>query len=277
MAAPLPLTRGRRVALATGAPLALLVIAWTALSAVAWLGQGSYPVRLHLPARAGTATVRVDAGDVRVRPGTAGRLGVTGTAHYALVRSRVTWQTAPSGVSVISQCRQLAGPCGFDYTVTAPPGLATQVTSGSGDVTATGLAAAATLHSGSGTVRLWSLSGAVKATSGSGDITGSVLTGPAVNAEAGSGSITLSGVRSRDVTVSAGSGDITVTFASAPADVQVSAGSGDVRLVLPRGRTAYRVRTRADSGATAVTVPQDPASARVIVVTDGSGNITITH
>ena len=274
---PLPLTRGRRAVLAAGVPLVLIIIGWTAMSAVAWLGQGSYPVRLHLPARAGTATVRVDAGDVRVRPGTAGRLGVTGTAHYALFRSRVAWQTAPSGVTVTSQCRQVTGACGFDYIVAAPPGLATQVTIGSGDVTATGLAAAATLHSGSGTVRLWSLSGSVRASSGSGDITGAGLTGATVTAGSGSGTITLSRVSSRTVIASAGSGDVTVTFTTVPAHVQITTGSGDVRVVLPPGRTAYHVHTSTGSGSSTVTVPEDPASPHIITITDGSGSITVTR
>ena len=277
MATPLPLTPGRRAALAAGVPLAALAVAWGALSGVAWLGLGSYPVRLHLPARSGTATVRVSAGRILVRPGTPGRLAVTGTAHYALIRSRVSWQAGPAGVTVTSQCRQITGPCGFDYTVAVPAAITTQVTNGSGDVTATGLTAAATLRSGSGTVQLWSLSGSVSASTGSGDITGSGLAGATVSADSGSGTITLSRVSSRDVTVSAGSGDITVTFSRAPANVQITDGSGNVRLVLPRGRTAYRVQTSTGSGSTAVTVPQNQASARVITVSADSGDITISQ
>ena len=51
-----PLTRGRVVALAIGVPLALIIIGWIALTEVAFAGQGSYPVRLSLPASGGTVS-----------------------------------------------------------------------------------------------------------------------------------------------------------------------------------------------------------------------------
>ncbi len=259
MATALPLTRGRRIALAAGVPLTAIIIGWGALTAAAWVGQGSYPVRFSLPARTGTATIRVDSGQVTVQPGAPGRLGVTGTAHYALVRSQVSWQSSASGVSVTSQCRQLTGPCEFAYTVAVPAGLAADVLNGSGDM------------------YLWSLSGPVTAHSGTGDITAGRLSSPAVTAEDGSGNITLTGLSSQRVTASDGSGDVTVTFTRVPGYVQISAGSGDVRVVLPRGPAPYRVSTGTGSGSTAVTVPQDPASPHIITVTGDSGNITISH
>jgi hypothetical protein len=274
----LPLTPGRRAALAIGVPLVLLVIGWNALTAVAWAGQDTYPVRLNLPDRGATATVQVDSGQLTVRPGRAGRLGITGIARYTLVRSRVSWQTGPSGVAVRSSCRwQVTGPCTFNYTVAVPGGTAARVTDGSGDVTAEGLTGQLTLESGSGDLALWSLSAGVKANTGSGDINGSGLTGPSVLAESGSGDVHLTGVGSPGVTVSDGSGDVNLTFTRVPGHVRITVGSGNVSVVLPKGGTAYQVNATTGSGATTVGVPRNPASAHVITITDQSGDITVTQ
>src|SRR5215510_6562538 len=100
MAQPLPMTRGRIIALAIGAPLALGIFAWNAFSAVAWAGQGSYRVNVNIPAHGRTATLAVDSGDVRLRPGAPGRLTVAGTAHYALFRSSTRWRQTAAGPSV---------------------------------------------------------------------------------------------------------------------------------------------------------------------------------
>jgi len=43
----LPLTPWRRMTLLLGVPAALIAIGWTALTAVAWAGQGSFPVHFR--------------------------------------------------------------------------------------------------------------------------------------------------------------------------------------------------------------------------------------
>lgn len=278
MTGSLPLTPGRLAALVIGLPLILVIIGWSALTAVAWAGQDTYPVHLSLPARGGTATVHVDSGNITVRPGQAGRLGITGIARYSLERSHVGWHTGPSGVAVRSSCRwQWAGPCSFDYTVAVPAGTAARVTDGSGDVTAQGLAGQVHLESGSGNLTLWSLSAGVNADTGSGDISGSGLTGPAVIAASGSGNVQLAGVASPGVTVSDGSGDVRLAFTRVPGHVRISAGSGNVSVVLPKGGTAYQVNATTGSGITTVQVPRSPASAHVITITDQSGDVTVTQ
>jgi hypothetical protein len=254
-----PLTRGRVVALAIGVPLVLAIMGWNALTVVAFAGQGSYPVRLNLPARGGTVSFSVDAGNVTVSQTAGDRLVATGTAHYSLVHSAVIRQVTPSGVSVSSQCRFVAGQCSFDYQVGLPAGVRAVLASGSGDL------------------RLHGLSGYVNAAAGSGDIVGTGLSGTRVALEDGSGDITIRGLASTDVTASAGSGNVTLTFAKVPRRVTVSASSGDVRVVLPRGRTLYQVHTIASSGNTAVRVPRSSVSPYVINVNDGSGNIFVTH
>ena len=64
---PLPMTAWRWVALVIGTPLALLAIGYTALTAVAFAGLGSYQINLATPVAGRTAAVNVDSGDVTVR------------------------------------------------------------------------------------------------------------------------------------------------------------------------------------------------------------------
>jgi hypothetical protein len=277
MTSPLPMTPARRVIVAAGTPVALLLFGWTALTGIAWAAQGSYRVDLAIPVRDRAVSVQVDSGQLSARPGPAGTLRVTGTAHYALARSAVSWKSSPAGVSVRSRCRQLTGPCSFTYAVAIPQGSTAGIDDSSGDVTARGLAGRLTVRAGSGDVLVSALSGEVRISDDSGDVIGSSLTSPELTISVERGDVGLTGLASRDVTVTDQSGDTTLTFARVPGRVQVSDDSGDVTLVLPPGSTAYRVVAHSSSGSTTVRVPTDPSSPHVITVTDQSGDITITR
>ncbi len=277
MPEPLPMTPGRWIALAVGTPVALLVIGFTALDAVAWAGQGSYPVHLSIPVSAPTARVSVDYGQVTLEQGAPGRVLVTGTAHYALVRSTVTWRSAASGLAIDSRCHQITGPCSFDYTVAVPVGLTVRAANGSGDLTARGLTGRLVLTDDSGNVTVSAASGNVLVMDSSGNISGSRLTGTRLTIEDQSGDITLTGLTSQDVTVTNQSGNITLTFTAVPGTVRINDQSGDITLKLPAGSTSYRVTASTASGQTHVGVPHDLSSPHVITVTDSSGNISITR
>ncbi len=261
MRAPLRMTTGRVLALLFGAPLALAIIGWTGVTWVAYAAQASYPVRLDLPVPGHTATVSVDSGNLTVGQTAGSRLQVTGTAHYSLVRSTVTWHSAPSGVTVSSQCQFVTGVCSFKYQVGLPAGVRAFLSDSSGDI------------------RLRGLAGYVNASDGSGQIVGTGVSGPRLVLEDGSGNINVGGLTSADVVASDGSGDITLTFTKIPGRVSVTDSSGDVRLVLPPGPTFYRVNASTSSGNRVVNVPTTTSrsSRHVITVTDGSGDITITH
>ncbi len=276
MRAPLPMTAGRLLALLIGTPLALAVIGWTGVTWVAYAGQGSYPVRLDLPVHGRTVRVAVDSADMRIAPAAGDRLRLTGTAHYSLVRSTVTWRSTPSGVTVSSRCHFVTGVCSFDYQVALPSGLQTVISDGSGDVTLRGLTSPVQVGDGSGNVQAAALSGAVNLQDQSGDIIGTALSGPQVVIENQSGNITVSGLASTNVTVSDASGDITLTFTKIPDRVRVSDQSGNISLVLPRG-ALYRVSASTSSGQPSIRVATSLASTHVIAVTDQSGAITITH
>ena len=274
----LPMTRGRVLALVIGLPLALILIGWTALNAVAFAGQGSYPVHLDLPVTGGTAGVSVDSGNLTVGPGAAGRLRLAGTAHYSLVRSSVTWHQTRSGVTVDSHCRFLIGQCSADLTVAIPASARAVLSDGSGDMTVRGLTGHVSAGAGAGNVSAYGLSGTVDLGDGSGDIVGSALSGPRVTFSNGSGNISVTGLTSTHVVASDGSGDVTLTFTKVPSYVHVSDDSGNVTLILPPGKTTlYRVRASTSSGTPVVSVPISSVSRHVITVTDGSGNINITN
>lgn len=274
----LPLTPGRRLALMIGVPLAVLTLGYQSLSLVAWAGQGSFPVRLSIPVPAGgqTATISVSSGSISLNAGLGPRLGVTGTAHYAIFRSRVTWGRTADGASVSGQCRQLTGPCWFDLAFAVPAGMRVRAADTSGDVSATGLTGNLSLSSVSGNVALNSVSGDIGVFAQSGTVTGADVAGSRLTVNDESGTISLSGLAVPQVTVSDASGDITLTFTAVPDTVTVDGLSGNITLVLPKGSAAYSVNATASSGTTFVGVPQNSASRHVITVTTQSGDIRVT-
>jgi len=275
MTSSLPMTPVRWVALVIGTPLALLVIGWTALTAVAFAGLGSARVNLATPLHGRTAVVSVDEGDITVGPGPADQLRVRGTLHYSLVGPRLRWQRTPSTIALHAHCRVPTGVCSFDYTVTVPPMARSEISTASGNLTASGVAGTVTLGTDSGDVRATRISGNVTISDHSGGIVVTSLAGARALITNDSGDITGQAVSSQILTVQDQSGDIRVVFTKVPRRVQVSDSSGDITLVLPPGPTRYRVSATTSSGSTSVTVPKSPTSPHVISVTDQSGNITI--
>src|SRR5215469_605015 len=229
MIKPLPMTRGRRLALFIGVPLALVIIGWTAVSEVAFAGIGSYPVRLDIPVHGPRVQLGLGSANATITQAAGDRLRLSGKASYSIVRSTVTWQSSSSGAIVSTQCHFVTGVCGFVFHAVLPAGVPASIDDGSGDVTLRGL------------------SGRLSVSNGSGNISGSALSGP-VNLAAGSGDIVLGGMASANVTASDDSGNITLIFTKVPDRVHVSDGSGNVTLVLPRGKTLYRVSATAPSG-----------------------------
>jgi hypothetical protein len=278
MTGRLPMTRGRVVALVIGVPLALALIGWIAFTAVAYAGIGSYPVHLDLPMAGRTAAVSVDAGNMTVGPGPAGRLRVAGTARYSLVRSSVTWHRTRSGVTVVSHCPLPTGVCSVNVAVAIPANARALLSDGSGDMTLRGLTGHVSAAADAGNVSAYGLPGTVDLADGSGDIVGAALSGPKVTFSSGSGNIGVTGLTSTHVVASDGSGDVTLTFTKVPSYVYVSDDSGNVTLILPPGKTTlYRVNAATSSGNRVIGVPTSSVSHRVITVTDGSGDITITN
>src|SRR4029077_2571368 len=254
MSTPLPMTKGRRLALLLGVPLALALIAWTGLTEVAYAGLGSYPVRLAVLVHGSTVSFSTSAADVQVTQAAGSTLRLTGKARYSLVRSTVTWRTTPSGVIVSPRCHFIVGACSFSFRAVLPAGKRAVLSDGSGNLTLRGLTGPVSVGAGSGDVQANLLSSTVSLQTGSGNITGSTLSGPKVRLKAGSGNIAIDDLASLDVAVSDGSGNITLTFTKVPSRVRVNDSSGNVSVVLPRG-ARYQVNATTDSGSRTVSVP----------------------
>src|SRR5690242_16303913 len=276
MSTPLPLTRGRLLALILGVPVAFALIAWTGLTEVAYAGMASYPVRLAVPVHGSTVNLSVGQADVQVTQAAGSTLQLTGKARYSLFRSNVTWHRTPSGVVVSPQCHFFVGNCSFSFHAVLPAGKRSVLSDGSGNLTLQGLTGPVTVGSGSGDVQVNGLTGTVSLQNGSGNITGGALSGPKVTLKAGSGDIAIDSLESPDVVVTDGSGNIDLTFTKAPTRVRVSNSSGNVNVVLPRG-VRYQVNATTDSGNRTVSVLQTTAPGHVITVTDGSGNVSVTY
>ena len=276
MTAPMPMTRGRLLALLLGVPVAFALIAWTGLTEVAYAGLGSYPVHLSVPVRGSTVSLSAGDADVQVTQATGNQLELNGKAQYSLIRSNVTWHSTPSGVIVSPRCHFFVGICSFSFHAVLPAGKRAVVSAGSGNLTLRGLTGPVSGVSGSGDVQGNALTGRVSLQNGSGNITGGALSGPKVTLKAGSGNIAFDSLESLDVVVTDGSGNINLTFSKAPTRVRVSNSSGNVNVVLPRG-VRYQVNATTDSGNRTVSVLQTSAPDHVITVTDGSGNVSVTY
>jgi len=273
----LPMTPGRWAALVIGTPLALLVIGWTALTAVAFAGLGSSRVNLAVPFHGHTAVVNVDEGDITAGPGPAGEVRVHGTLHYSLIRPKLTWHRSGSTIALHARCQVPTGVCSVDYAVAVPPVARSELSTASGNLTASGLAGSVTLSTDSGDIKATGVSGRATISDDSGDITVTSASGAKVLIKNDSGDITGTGVSSRQLTAQDQSGDITVVFTKIPDLVRISDSSGNIKLVLPPGPTAYRVSASTASGQTSIGVPQSPASPHVVSVSDASGDITISQ
>ena len=200
-----------------------------------------------------------------------------GTLHYSIVRPKLRWQRSRSTIALHARCQLPTGICSFDYAVTVPPVARSRVSTGSGNLTASGLAGTVTLGADSGDVTATRISGNVTISDHSGGITVTSLAGAQALITNGSGDITGQSVSSQILTAQDQSGNITVVFTKVPQRVHISDSSGDIRLVLPPGPTKYRVSAITSSGSTSINVPQSPTSPHVISATDQSGDVTITQ
>lgn len=178
--------------------------------------------------------------------------------------------------------------CEINYEVLVPSADISVVGDvGSGDTIFEGLASVE-FQTGSGKVVARDIAGDVKVKTGSGEFEATRI-GGTVTADVDSGRIALNAVKGK-VLASTGSGDIegfaleneVVADAesgrvdltlSAAKPVRVDTGSGDVTVKVPGG--PYKVTGSSGSGERSINVPTDPASALVLNLTTGSGEVKV--
>jgi Putative adhesin len=269
----LQMTPARWVALAIGVPVALMMIGWLGFSAVAGIGQASFPVSIpSIPVQHGQLSVNVGGGNVTVRPGQPGAARLVGTVRYSLIRPDIS--TTSDGVNL--RCRLLVGNCGLDATLTIPPRTGLALSTGGGDQAVSGVQGGVTLSSGGGNVSVSSVSGVVTASTGGGDLTADDLAGTLTFNTYG-GNINATTIASRNAGIHSYGGDATLTFTVVPANLTITSDGGNITLILPRNSTGYRVLATPDGGN--VSEPRDiiNSSTAPIQLNSGGGDITIAY
>ena len=169
-AQPLPLTPGRRAALAIGVPVCLLLIAYGGFDLIANLGVGHFPVRYTAPASSKSLTVTTGGGQLSLRP-TAGRVTLAGTARYTLIRSTFTARTADGNTALGYRCVTLpTEDCALDATISAPAAMPVTASTAGGNASVAGLTGPVTLSSGGGNLSAGHISGPLSLNTSGGSV-----------------------------------------------------------------------------------------------------------
>ncbi len=253
----LPLTRGRRFALAIGVPLCAVLIGYIGLSVLANIGTGSFPVSYTIPASARTLTVNVDGGDVTVRPAVSGHASVTGVVHYGLVRPSIT-ESRGASAAFGMHCANLAGvsDCGLNVTASVTERMPVSVSTGGGNLTASGT------------------TGDVSLSTSGGDVTASGVAGP-LTISSGGGNVQATGVTAANVSAQTSGGDVEIIFTAVPRNVHVDTGGGNITIIVPHTNTHYDVTATSGGGNLSYPIPLNSSSPNVITASTSGGNISI--
>jgi hypothetical protein len=251
----LPMTPGRRLALALGLPFALACAGYAGLNYVSLVAQAKYSLGPTVLAPAQAVVISDGSGDATVRPSTDGRAHLRGEVNYSLVRSVVTWKTQGKDVVVTGPDCFWIGSCGSDLHLSLPGDEALRAELGDGNLDVEGLRANLRLSDSSGDITVGRVSGTLALSDSSGNISGARL-------------------ESATVTASDSSGDIKLQFDEAPDKVVVHDASGNITVAVP-GDDAYRVIAETASGSKNVDVPTNPSSQKSIDVYDDSGNVDV--
>jgi hypothetical protein len=270
--ARLRMTPGRAVALAIGVPVLFALIGATGFSAIAGIGQASFPVRDTIPIRDSQVSAQVNSGNITLRPVAAGPDALlTGTARYSLVRATVT----TSGSNVNFNCPLHVGNCVLDATLAVPARTGVSLSTFGGDVTVPRFTdEPLTLNTDGGNVTAAALDGPVNLSTGGGDVTASAL-GGSLRAVSDGGNLNIQDMDSADANIQSGGGDVSLVYDATPDSLQVNSDGGNITLVVPPGR--YNLQTNDDGGSLSQSsaVVDDPSAANTIVLDSGGGNITI--
>jgi|tagenome__1003787_1003787.scaffolds.fasta_scaffold20899328_2 hypothetical protein len=269
----------RGLALVTGGLLALMFSAIAAVQVAGWT-VGAVERTHHQVIRGPVAKLTVDAGeggDITVLRELSNRPLVTidstvkGSIHAPVLRAVKNG----AQVRVNGNCPYISlGPCHARIVIRVPAHTGVNVRSGSGDITAAGLAGPVKLETGSGDVDATGLTGDSDLHTSSGDVTVRGLRGD-TSLRTGSGDINAAETTNANLIADTASGDVELDFALPPMMVDASTASGDVNISVPDG--TYRVEDDPGSGETHRNVKSDPAAARVIRAQTSSGDIVIGY
>ena len=271
----LRMTPGRRVALAIGVPVALALIAWSAFSLVAGIGQASFPVSASIPLQDGHLVASSGGGDITVHQDQArsSMARLTGTVDYSLVRPRLTI----SGDGFHLDCRLPTGNCGLNATLDVPlDTAAVNLASEGGNMQVNGIDSDVTLNSGGGDVAVSGVGGIADVTTGGGNVTASDLT-RTLQFTTDGGDVNGTGLSAPRVTTESGGGNVTLAFTGVPVNLNIISDGGDITILLPHGSTRYAITYNTDGGDYSAPVPVSSSSRNTIDVQSGGGNVSIAE
>ena len=236
--------------------------------------------------------VSTGSGNIRVFPGNDGQIKIVGHVHTSswgasrdaedrVQRIIANPPIAQSGSTIPvgePNDRSLYNNITIDYEVTAPPSVALNLHSGSGDLEVDNVGRFLAASSGSGAVRAHQLHGPADLHSGSGDIDLEETVAGDVKAQTGSGSIRVHGFNG-GLNARTGSGDIEADGHLAGMS-NLSSGSGSVRLHLTPD-SHFQVEAETGSGSIRLNMPgsQDVDSERhhLTSAVNGGGPPLIVH
>lgn len=240
--------------------------------------QGRFERKLNV---SGAADLQVftRSGDVTIRSGPAGTVGIIGHIHVGNrwfsgekkaeveeIEKNPPIQQSGNNIRIDYVNHQNIS---IDYEITAPSDTKVRTKSGSGDQTIEGMQAGIDVETGSGDVRLSDLAGDIRVHTGSGNVQARGASGP-FDARAGSGDITIEERTKGDVRLETGSGDIEAR--GVDGGLRASTGSGNVRV---DGTPANSWSVRTGSGNADLRVPQEAAFD--VDISSSSGNVSVSH
>jgi hypothetical protein len=290
-AAAAPTTPAQRVILALGLPVVLTIAAWSGYGIVALIGRSSYTVTASTAVTGGHLTLNAgDSDGVTVEGGAAtGSVRATATVTYDLtrpdIRPTLTDSGGPGGTGVGIACP--ASNCSVVTSASVPSATALTLTGNGNNVMVGGITAPVSADTGGGSLTLNSVTGNLTLNTEGGSVDGTALSSQALSVNTDPG-----GFGGGDN----GGGPVDLMLTTVPKDLQINSAGANVTLQLPPNPAGYRLQLDAGCGNGAVSaapaggrsappswcgdvdssVPSDPSSPDVIVVSSAGGEITIT-
>ena len=267
-----PMTPARWLTLALGVPVLLAMIGGIGFSTVANIGAGSFKVRQAIPLNGTRLTAQIN-GDVTLRRAAVRGAEFTGTAHYSLIRARVT----ATGDTVRFHCPLAVGNCALNGTLQIPDSTASvSLSTGGGDVNVPGFSGQSlTLNTDGGNLMAGSLGGALTMNTSGGDVAATTLRGGPLNLDLQGGNLNIAAIADSQATITSGGGDVALTYAKAPARLRITADGGNVVLTLPKSGAHYDIVTNPAGGNVNISPSLPVGSSNKITVDSSGGDITI--
>jgi hypothetical protein len=237
--------------------IALLAVAWCALTLASLLARGS---GVADGSYSGVQTLEIDTGfesvDVVGSPD-ATKVTLERTYHWSLSRPAVGADQRGGVLRISSSCPFAVGiGCTGKVRLVVPAGLTVRSDTGDGRLT------------------LRDLTGALTVTSSDGDVDAEGLTGD-LSVEVKDGSVEARGLRSANVRARSADGDVLLSFVTPPSSVTGTSKDGSITVEVPRDSTAYDVSLSVQDGSQRVDVPTASGSSHRIRMSAADGSLTV--